>query len=134
MATGEKASATRLPIDLGAAAPRHRHPIGMGGRSKRPRAGWRCRPCSIPSHAEWSVDRCAAMTTELVTGALVMAIWRRGRPKELPHQSTREAFQRLLAEQRLTWSDEVHPEAADLHANLAALTEPTWVVCSTPDK
>ena len=31
----------------------------------------------------------AAMTAELVTDALVMAIWRRGRPKELPHHSDR---------------------------------------------
>ena len=29
------------------------------------------------------------MTAELVTDALVMAIWRRGRPKELLHHSDR---------------------------------------------
>jgi len=46
----------------------------------------------------------AAMTAELVTDALVMAIWRRGRPRELLHHSDRgsqytsEAFQRLMAE------------------------------------
>ena len=49
----------------------------------------------------WSMS--AAMTSELVTDALVMAIWRRGRPKEVLHHSDRgsqytsEAFQRLLA-------------------------------------
>jgi putative transposase len=49
----------------------------------------------------WSMS--AAMTAELVTGALVMAIWRRGRPKELLHHSDRgsqytsEECQRLLA-------------------------------------
>ena len=50
----------------------------------------------------WSMS--AAMTAELVTDALVMAIWRRGRPRELLHHSNRgsqytsEAFQRLMAE------------------------------------
>jgi putative transposase len=50
----------------------------------------------------WSMS--AAMTAELVTDALVMAIWRRGRPKELLHHSDRgsqytsEQCQRLLAE------------------------------------
>ena len=50
----------------------------------------------------WSMS--ATMTAELVTGALVMAIWRRGRPKELLHHSDRgsqytsEQCQRLLAE------------------------------------
>ena len=33
----------------------------------------------------WSMK--AEMTAELVTDALVMAIWRRGRPKELLHHS-----------------------------------------------
>jgi putative transposase len=50
----------------------------------------------------WSMS--GAMTAELVTDALVMAIWRRGRPRELLHHSDRgsqytsEAFQRLMAE------------------------------------
>jgi putative transposase len=35
----------------------------------------------------WSMS--AAMTAELVTDALVMAIWRRGRPRELLHHSDR---------------------------------------------
>jgi putative transposase len=50
----------------------------------------------------WSMS--AAMTAELVTDALVMAIWRRGRPRELLHHSDRgsqytsEQCQRLMAE------------------------------------
>ena len=56
----------------------------------------------------WSMS--AAMTAELVTDALVMAIWRRGRPKELLHHSDRgsqytsQAFQRLMAEHGVTCS------------------------------
>ena len=44
------------------------------------------------------------MTAELVTNALMMAIWRRGRPRELLHHSDRgsqytsEHCQRLMAE------------------------------------
>ena len=46
----------------------------------------------------------AAMTAQLVTDALVMAIWRRGRPDALLHHSDRgsqytsEQFQRLMAD------------------------------------
>ena len=46
----------------------------------------------------------AAMTAQLVTDALVMAIWRRGRPIALLHHSDRgsqytsEQFQRLIAD------------------------------------
>jgi putative transposase len=56
----------------------------------------------------WSMS--AAMTSELVTDALVMAIWRRGRPKEVLHHSDRgsqytsDAFQRLMAEHGVTCS------------------------------
>ena len=56
----------------------------------------------------WSMS--AAMTAELVTDALVMAIWRRGRPRELLHHSDRgsqytsEAFQRLMGEHGVTCS------------------------------
>ena len=56
----------------------------------------------------WSMS--AAMTAELLTAALVMAIWRRGRPRELLHHSDRgsqytsEAFQRLMAEHGVTCS------------------------------
>ena len=50
----------------------------------------------------WSMS--AAMTAELVTDALTMAVWRRGRPRELLHHSDRgsqytsEQCQRLMAE------------------------------------
>ena len=50
----------------------------------------------------WSMKD--AMTSQLVTDALMMAIWRRGRPKELLHHSdqgsryTSEAFHRLMAD------------------------------------
>ena len=56
----------------------------------------------------WSMS--AAMTAQLVTDALIMAIWRRGRPKALLHHSdqgsqyTSEAFQRLLADAGVTCS------------------------------
>jgi putative transposase len=51
----------------------------------------------------WSMK--AEMTAQLVADALMMAIWRRGRPKALLHHSDRgsqytsEQFQRLLADQ-----------------------------------
>ena len=50
----------------------------------------------------WSMS--ATMTAELVTDALMMAVWRRGRPRELLHHSDRgsqytsEQCQRLMAE------------------------------------
>ena len=50
----------------------------------------------------WSMS--ASMTAQLVTDALMMAIWRRGKPDALLHHSdqgsqyTSEQFQRLLAE------------------------------------
>ena len=50
----------------------------------------------------WSMS--ASMTAELVTDALMMAVWRRGRPRELLHHSDRgsqytsEQCQRLMAE------------------------------------
>ncbi len=50
------------------------------------------------------------MTAQMVTDALIMAIWRRGRPKELLHHSdqgsqyTSEAFQRLMADHGVTRS------------------------------
>ncbi len=56
----------------------------------------------------WSMS--AAMTAQLVTDALVMAIWRRGEPDALLHHSdqgsqyTSEQFQRLLAENGVTCS------------------------------
>lgn len=56
----------------------------------------------------WSMN--ARMTSELVADALMMAIWRRGRPKAVLHHSDRgsqygsEAFQRLLADQGIVCS------------------------------
>lgn len=50
----------------------------------------------------WSMQ--ATMTTQLVTDALMMAIWRRGKPNALLHHSdqgsqyTSEQFQKLIAE------------------------------------
>ena len=50
------------------------------------------------------------MTSQLVTDALMMAVWRRGRPDALLHHSDRgsqytsDAFQRLLAELGVTCS------------------------------
>lgn len=56
----------------------------------------------------WSMN--ATMTAQLVTDALVMAIWRRGTPRTVLHHSdqgsqyTSESFQRLLADQGLSCS------------------------------
>jgi putative transposase len=56
----------------------------------------------------WSMQ--AGMTSQLVADALMMAVWRRGRPVELLHHSdqgsqyTSEHFQKLLAEQGITCS------------------------------
>jgi putative transposase len=56
----------------------------------------------------WSMS--ASMAAQLVTDALTMAIWRRGKPEALLHHSDRgsqytsEQFQRLLADQGITCS------------------------------
>lgn len=56
----------------------------------------------------WSMQ--SHMTSQLVADALMMAVWRRGRPRELLHHSdqgsqyTSEHFQRLLAAQGITCS------------------------------
>lgn len=56
----------------------------------------------------WSMKD--VMTAQMVTDALMMAIWRRGRPKELLHHSdqgsqyTSEPFQRLMADNGVTCS------------------------------
>ena len=56
----------------------------------------------------WSMS--ATMTAQLVTDALVMAIWRRGKPETVLHHSdqgsqyTSEPFQRLLADHGVTCS------------------------------
>lgn len=56
----------------------------------------------------WSMTH--SMTAQMVTDALIMAIWRRGQPSELMHHSdqgsqyTSEAFQRLMADHGITCS------------------------------
>jgi putative transposase len=56
----------------------------------------------------WSMQ--STMTAQLVTDALMMAIWRRGRPDALLHHSDRgsqytsEPFQRLMADQGISCS------------------------------
>ena len=56
----------------------------------------------------WSMS--AGMTAQLVTDALIMAIWRRGKPLSLLHHSdqgsqyTSEQFQRLMADHGITCS------------------------------
>ena len=56
----------------------------------------------------WSMS--ATMTAQLVTDALIMAIWRRGKPNALLHHSDRgsqytsEQFQQILAEQGIACS------------------------------
>ena len=56
----------------------------------------------------WSMQ--TTMTVQLVTDALVMAIWRRGKPEAVLHHSDRgsqytsEPFQRFLADQGLACS------------------------------
>ena len=56
----------------------------------------------------WSMS--ATMTAQFVTDALIMAIWRRGKPKALLHHSDRgsqytsEQFQRLMADHGVTCS------------------------------
>jgi putative transposase len=56
----------------------------------------------------WSMS--TAMTAQLVTDALVMAIWRRGKPDALLHHSDRgskytsEQFQRLMADHSVVCS------------------------------
>jgi len=56
----------------------------------------------------WSMS--ATMTAQLVTDALVMAVWRRGKPNALLHHSDRgsqyssEQFQRLMAESGIVCS------------------------------
>ena len=56
----------------------------------------------------WSMQ--SSMTSQLVIDALMMAIWRRGKPESLLHHSdqgsqyTSDQFQRLLIEQGITCS------------------------------
>ncbi len=56
----------------------------------------------------WSMQ--SSMTSQLVADALMMAVWRRGRPWDVPHHSdqgsqyTSEHFQKLLVEQGVVCS------------------------------
>ncbi len=52
----------------------------------------------------WSMN--STMTSQLVTDALIMAIWRRGKPDSLLHHSDQgsEKFQRLMADHGITCS------------------------------
>ncbi len=58
--------------------------------------------------AGWSMS--AGMTARLVADALLMAVWRRGKPNALPHHSdqggqyTSEQFQRLMADSGIVCS------------------------------
>jgi len=73
----------------------------------------------------------AAMTAQLVTDAMVMAIWRRGKPDALLHHSDRgsqytsEQFQRLMAVARQSGWDS-HPDcrARDGRSWRSLLDEP----------
>src|SRR5262245_29577985 len=74
----------------------------MSGQRK---AGSMWPPSSTSSPGVWwAGSMSAAMTAQLVTDALVMAIWRRGKPDALLHHSDRgsqytsEQFQRLMAD------------------------------------
>jgi putative transposase len=57
---------------------------------------------------DWSMS--ATMTARLLTDALIMAIWRRGKPQRLLHhfdrgsQYTSEQFRRLMADHGITCS------------------------------
>ena len=58
----------------------------------------------------WSMS--ATMTAQLVADALLMAVWRRGKPRELVHHSDQgsqysgEQFERLMADSGIARSDE----------------------------
>jgi putative transposase len=64
----------------------------------------------------WSMS--AGMTAQLVADALLMAVWRRGKPNELLHHSdqgsqyTSEQFQRLMADSGMSRSGNVWDNAA----------------------
>ena len=80
----------------------------------------------------WSMS--ATMTAQLVTDALMMAIWRRGKPDALLHHSDRgsqytsEQFQRLMADHSVTcsmsrsgncWHRAMSPMEFEMKAGLA---------------
>ena len=73
---------------------------------------WECDTVIGASHkgavVGWSMQ--SNMTSQLVADALMMAVWRRGKPEELLHHSDQgsqyssEHFQKLLSEQGITCS------------------------------
>jgi putative transposase len=84
----------------------------MCSTGRSPPGGWRYVAAVVDLFSRrvvgWSMH--ATMTTPLVTDALVMAIWRRGKPEAVLHHSDRgtqytsEPFQRLLADHGVTCS------------------------------
>ena len=119
----------RLPPDRPAAGPApslrmcsiaaltRMHPIANGWPTSRmsgpPRGGSTSQRSSIFSRrvVGWSMS--AATTTQLVTDALVMAIWRRGKPDALLHHSDRGSQGGFKwSSQRLMRSDDDQMEAA----------------------
>ena len=91
-----------------------RRPIANGSLtspiSGPPKAGSTSRQWWISSRDRSSAGPGMRMTTQLVTDALVLAIWRRGKPEGVLHHSNRgspytsEPFQRLLANHGVTCS------------------------------
>jgi transposase InsO family protein len=98
--------ACRVPMDveLGTRFETQRHTHMAFGRVLQPSAVSLERRCCGAVATLQSLWPCAAMTAQLVTDALVMAIWRRGKPDALLHHSDRgsqytsEQFQRLMAD------------------------------------
>ncbi len=116
-----------LPVDMGIRATTHlpANALDRDFRADRPNAKWVVDFTYVWTAEGWLYvavvldlfsrrvvgwSMRADMTSELVTDALVMAIWRRGRPKAVLHHSDRgsqygsEAFQRLLADQGIVYS------------------------------
>jgi putative transposase len=89
----------------------------------------------------WSMS--AGMTAQLVTDALVMAIWRRGKPDALLHHSDRgsqyssEQFQRLMADHgvvcSMSRSGNVWDNAAMESFFSSLKTERTRASCTEPE-
>jgi|UPI0003A67F80 putative transposase len=82
----------------------------------------------------WSMN--ANMTAQLVTDALIMAIWRRGKPDALLHHSdqgsqyTSEQFQRVMADHGITCSMSCSGNVWDNAAMEMSGTTPRWKASS----
>lgn len=117
----------RLPVDMGIRPTMHlpANALDRDFRADRPNAKWVADFTYVWTAEGWLYvavvldlfsrrvvgwSMRADMTSELVTDALMMAIWRRGRPRSVLHHSDRgsqygsEAFQRLLADQGIVCS------------------------------